>query len=199
MTDDAVTDGRVRRRIENRDQVIRAYVALIEEGDHDPGVEAVAARSEVSLRSIFRHFGDLDGLAGAALGDAMVRTIPVAKIPRIGEGPLDQRIENLVDARLRVFQIAARFGRVARDRYNEVPGVVDVINRVQKLLRDQAKRQFAPELAERSPADAELVLDVISLLTGFNAFDAALNFNGLDLDRIRELWIRGLTAQLTPG
>ncbi len=56
------TDGRRRRSEQSRDRIIAAMLALVEEGAITPSAEDVAARAEVGLRSVFRHFNDMDSL-----------------------------------------------------------------------------------------------------------------------------------------
>ena len=55
-------DGRRLRSIDSRARIVKAMLALIEEGDMAPGAEAVAARAEVGLRTVFRHFKDMESL-----------------------------------------------------------------------------------------------------------------------------------------
>lgn len=56
------TDGRRRRSQRSRDQIIAAIMALVEEGETMPSAEAIAARAGVGLRSVFRHFKDMESL-----------------------------------------------------------------------------------------------------------------------------------------
>ena len=51
----------------SRDRIIDAVIALVDEDQGIPGAEAIAARAKVGLRSVFRHFGDMDGLYTAVL------------------------------------------------------------------------------------------------------------------------------------
>ena len=46
----------------SRDRIILAVIDLVDEDQGIPGAEAIAARARVGLRSVFRHFGDMDGL-----------------------------------------------------------------------------------------------------------------------------------------
>lgn len=56
------TDGRRRRGLDSRDRIIAAMLDLMREGEVAPGAERVAARAEVGLRTVFRHFRDMDSL-----------------------------------------------------------------------------------------------------------------------------------------
>lgn len=60
-------DGRRLRSVASRDRIINAVIALVDEDQGIPGAEAIAARAKVGLRSVFRHFGDMDGLYVAVI------------------------------------------------------------------------------------------------------------------------------------
>lgn len=61
------TDGRRLRSHVSRERIIDAVVALIDEKAAVLSAEAVAARANVGLRSVFRHFGDMASLYTAVL------------------------------------------------------------------------------------------------------------------------------------
>ena len=56
------SDGRRRRSEQSRDRIIVAMMALVESGQLNPVAEDVAMRAQVGLRSVFRHFKDMDSL-----------------------------------------------------------------------------------------------------------------------------------------
>ncbi len=57
-----VTDGRRRRSQDSRARVVNAMLDLVRNGDVAPSAERVASRAEVGLRTVFRHFNDMDSL-----------------------------------------------------------------------------------------------------------------------------------------
>jgi len=61
------TDGRRLRSHVSRERIIDAVVAIIDENGGALSAEAVAARANVGLRSVFRHFGDMASLYTAVL------------------------------------------------------------------------------------------------------------------------------------
>ena len=61
------TDGRRARAERNRDAVVEAILDLLCEGVENPTAEAIAERFGVSVRSVFRHFDDLESLHAAAV------------------------------------------------------------------------------------------------------------------------------------
>ena len=95
-------DGRTLRRTRNRTAVIAALLAIIREGNLRPGASEIADRAGVSHRSIFRYFDDLDDLVLTAIDHAFEEAGPLAGVPDIGAGSLDERIATFVDARLAV-------------------------------------------------------------------------------------------------
>lgn len=62
MSDTSRPDGRRRRGEDNRAKIVEAMLALIRDGQYAPSAEVVATRADVSLRTVFRHFEDMDSL-----------------------------------------------------------------------------------------------------------------------------------------
>lgn len=61
-------DGRRKRSEVSREKLVEAMLALVGEGHVAPSAEAVAARAGIGLRTVFRHFADMEALyAGMAL------------------------------------------------------------------------------------------------------------------------------------
>ena len=61
------TDGRIDRRLRNREAVIEATIKMFIEGEVIPAMDDVAERAGVSLRSVYRYFATRDELIRAAL------------------------------------------------------------------------------------------------------------------------------------
>ncbi len=80
-------DGRRRRGQDSRDRIISAMLAFVREGEVAPGAERVAARAEVGLRTVFRHFRDMDSLYAE-----MSRTIE-GELSDLVSQPLESRDE----------------------------------------------------------------------------------------------------------
>ena len=59
---EAVSDGRTHRSIVTRKKIVEALSGLIREGILSPTAEQVAARANVGLRTVFRHFEDMENL-----------------------------------------------------------------------------------------------------------------------------------------
>ena len=71
-------DGRTARSQRTRSAIVAACIELVEEGDLRPTAPRVAERAGVSVRSVFQHFDDLEGLF-AAVGDRVRMTLTFAE------------------------------------------------------------------------------------------------------------------------
>jgi len=60
--DDREPDGRRQRSRDSRARIVAAMLDLIRAGELAPGAEQVAERAKVGLRTVFRHFDDMDSL-----------------------------------------------------------------------------------------------------------------------------------------
>ncbi len=96
-------DGRKARRQNNRRRIVNAMLALVRGGAISPGAQQVAARAEVGLRTVFRHFDDLDGLY-REMAAAMEKEIrPFIRAP-FASTDSGERILEVIDRRVRVFE-----------------------------------------------------------------------------------------------
>src|SRR5262245_26963929 len=82
-------DGRTQRAERSRVAIVRALFELIGEGNPQPTAQQVAERAEVGLRSVFRHFADMETLY-AELG---ARVFAEA-LPHMRDAPTDGGIDD---------------------------------------------------------------------------------------------------------
>lgn len=80
-TADKETDGRRQRSERSRDQIIVAVLELIGEGDFAPSAARVAKRARVGLRTVFRHFEDMDSLYRGMTERVEARVMPKVTAP----------------------------------------------------------------------------------------------------------------------
>src|SRR5262249_37334621 len=83
----APLEGRRARAERNRDAVVEAILDLIREGIENPSVNEIAERSGVSVRSVFRHFDDLESLRTAAIEVHVRQVGPLFELD-VPDGPL---------------------------------------------------------------------------------------------------------------
>ena len=116
-------DGRVQRGERSRQRIVAALFDLVGAGVLQPTAQQVAARAGVGMRTVFRHFSEMETLYAAMNGrlDGEVRPALMAA-RRVG--PLSERVAGLVRQRARLFERVAPYKRAAnlqrwRSRYLE--------------------------------------------------------------------------------
>jgi AcrR family transcriptional regulator len=158
-------DGRTLRSERSRESMVAALFELVGEGVLRPTAQQVALRAGVGIRSVFRHFEDMDTLYAEM--DARLRSEaePLLRVAPPA-GSLPRRGRALAAQRAALFERIApykRAGNLARagSRYLQATH--------QGLVRELRAdlRRWLPELADASPE----VSDALELVTSFEAWD----------------------------
>ncbi|HEY8545148.1 MAG TPA: TetR/AcrR family transcriptional regulator [Acidimicrobiales bacterium] len=194
--DEAVADGRHRRRARNRDAVVEAILGLLDEGVARPTAQDIAARAGVSMRSIFRLFDDMEALHRAAIERQTAR-IEALLVEPPTDGPLADRIAAVTDNRAEVFEAISPARRLANRLAPTSPAIAGELARFGRYLRRQLATTFAPELG-RPGADA-LLLDALDAATSWDAWERLRVNQGLGPDDARRTVTLTVTALLREG
>src|SRR5215471_20167178 len=98
----AARDGRVLRGERSREAIVVALFELIGEGVLQPTARQVADRAGVGIRSVFRHFSELESLHRAMDSRLQAKAAKILLgVERIGT--LEQRVRALVRQRGELF------------------------------------------------------------------------------------------------
>lgn len=189
-------DGRNLRRQRNRDAVIRALIELIREGDLTPSVGKIADRAELSHRSVFRYFDDLNDLARTAIETEFKEAGPLSRVEHLGEGTLDERISAIVEAQIRVLRRTHLLGLVARSRSQDMGEVQRRMAQIFEMHRTQVRAQFDPELSKMSASQADKITLSIALTIWLDSYDVLYRMAGHSIDEIAAVWRTALYALL---
>lgn len=101
-------DGRRARGASNRARIIQAMVELVAAGDPDPNADAVAAKANLSVRTVFRHFEDKDAIFHA-IDDLLVAAYqPLLDAPYRSDH-WKGRLFELIERRCTINEAAAIF------------------------------------------------------------------------------------------
>lgn len=95
-------DGRLNRSTRTRAAIVKALVELIGEGTLVPTSEEVAERAQVGLRTVFRHFEDMETLykeVDQSITGQLQQEFDLMPVV----APLDERINLLIERRLALF------------------------------------------------------------------------------------------------
>src|SRR5271156_1398409 len=155
-------DGRMVRRHNNRRRIVAAMLELVRAGAISPGAEEVAARAGVGLRTVFRHFDDMDSLYREMAEAMRIELQPIVAAPLSSQG-WKGRLDEIVDRRSRLFERAMPFKNAA-----------DVHRHRSAFLR---KDYQAMRSAERTPLQAALPAALTNDQEFFEALDQALSFS----------------------
>lgn len=159
------SDGRARRSVRSREAIENALFELVGEGNLAPTAQDVAERAAVGLRSVFRHFSDMEALYATLDARLLVEVAPILR-----QGPpqagLRARAVALVDRRAAYFERIAPYKRASDRRRWSSPFLVSQHRKLVAKLRADLLR-WLPELAE---APAELV-EALDQATSFEAWD----------------------------
>ena len=189
-------DGRTARRDRNRNEVVEAALALVDEGVMDPSVEQLTERSGLSARSIFRYFDGLDDLRRAVIRSHFERLQPLLDYPDGGNGPLDARIKKFVDSRIRFNESISGPARTAQMRAPFAPVIAEDIQQYRQRLDASVRRYFAPELKRRSKAEAEDLIALIDTLVSFDSWDLLTRDHRRSRTQVRRAWTLALETLL---
>jgi AcrR family transcriptional regulator len=191
------TDGRTARRDRNRDLVLDAVIELFAEGQLTPSASDVAARSGVSLRSVYRYYEDLDALVRAAIARHAGRVAPLLEIPDPGVGPLDARVARFVASRMRLYEAVAPTARAALLRIPVNRYLRERLERVRETLREQTETMFAPELSAMSGTQRRAVSAAADTLLQFESAEHLRVRLGYTTAQTTDILRRTLTTLLT--
>jgi len=95
-------DGRLKRSTRTRAAIVEAMVSLISEGNRSPTSEEVAERANVGLRTVFRHFEDMEALFQEMDQVIKARVLPEFDLEPL-TGDLEKRARILISRRSHIF------------------------------------------------------------------------------------------------
>lgn len=190
-------DGRTARRDRNRDAVLDAVLDLFADGAIAPAPAEVAQRSGVSLRSVYRYFDDMDALVRAAIARNLARMGPFFDLDDPGVGPLADRIERTVEARLRLYDGIAPMARAAVARAPQNPIIAERLAETRLLLRRQVEEMFAPELDGLDERAGREVVAAVDVLLELDALDHLRRHRRMAPPEARRVLVRAITALFT--
>jgi len=187
------TDGRNRRAAETRRKIIEAAKIMIAETSVAPTVVGVARRADVSVRSVFQHFHDVESLFVTVM-DSIRADLVVPEMPSASR-PLSARIESIVAAFAELFDKVVPL-RVAAGQFVDHPALLERSQTARNELREATFEVFAPEFATLSEQAREQLADAIGAALSLDAWIVLRRRDGLSLERATAVWRLTLTALL---
>ncbi|MFM8562785.1 MAG: TetR/AcrR family transcriptional regulator [Acidimicrobiia bacterium] len=182
-------DGRRERGNRNKAAVVQALLELYEAGEVQPSAARIAEVAGVSERSVFRYFDDMEDLATTAI-DMQWERVHHLYEGLDASGDFEQRLEALVDHRMRLFDKTIGVGRASMVGSVRSATVATALEQRRSFLRAQAVAQFASEIA--GSAEPAVVARIVDFTMSIENIDYLRSSVGLSKPRVRET----LTAAL---
>ena len=158
----------------------------------------VAEDSGVSIRSLYRYFGDAPTMITEAIDRLVGQARDIGKIDNMGEGPLADRITALVAGRFRAYHLVRPVLRAAVVNIANNPELDASQHRTRALLTVQFTIQFAPELRHLDEVEKELVIVAGAAVCNLEFIDMLIDRQLLSVDDAQVLVTRLIVAVLTP-
>ena len=164
LADGEPVDGRRRRGQDNRARIAAAMMRIVQDGEVAPSAEQVATLADVGLRTVFRHFQDMDSLYReiARVKEAEVRVI---LDPPMQAQDWRGRLAEQIARRAQVFETIAPFRRAADAFKHRSKFLGSDYERLVTELRERLLRVLPKEIAA-TPAKVE----ALDLLMSFEAW-----------------------------
>ncbi|MDB5704523.1 MAG: TetR/AcrR family transcriptional regulator [Sphingomonas bacterium] len=169
------SDGRRRRSETSRDKIVEAMLALVAEGQITPSADQVATRAEVGLRSVFRHFKDMESLyaemTGRLAGQYAMWLVPYDSADWRGQ------MAETIARRLTTYERLMPFKRAADAHRHESPAIQANYSGTLAMMRTRLKSILPEEIAAE-----EQVFETVDLLLSFETWQRLRMEQGLSVD-----------------
>ncbi len=143
-------DGRLNRSTRTRAAIVQAMVDLVGEGNPAPTSEDVAERANVGLRTVFRHFEDMETLYQEFDQVIKARVFPEFDMKTL-TGPLEERARKLIERRTQFFETVHPFMTCTIARKWKSPYLTRSYDAFAEYQRSFLFKNL-PELQELTPA-----------------------------------------------
>ncbi len=183
-------DGRRRRSVESRARIVAAMLALVREGVVVPGAEEVAARADVGLRTVFRHFDNMESLYREMDRAILREVMPIATAP-YGAAGWRERLGELMARRAQIFERVLPVKTAAEAHQHTSP----FIRRQARTFAAHQRAGLLHILPREIAGDAARV-EALDLVLSFESWRRLRKEQGLSPRRAAEV-IAALVAKLT--
>lgn len=180
---------------ERRMRAIDAFIDLVLEGHLPPSTDQIAARAGISMATLFRYFETLDEMRRDA-GQRVLERFPLLHLPDAGEGGLSERIERFAALRVELWERVHLLARLQRSAVLKDAGAAEMVDRVRRIMADEIRVHFAPELSALTAARRDDVVATIASLTSVESWEQLRETYGRSPLQARRAWAHAIEAIL---
>lgn len=157
-------DGRKSRGEQSRRRIVAALMALVREGVITPTAEAVAARADVGLRTVFRHFADMETLY-REIATEIDAVVGPAATTRLAARDWRARLAESIELRVQVFERLMPFQVATAVHRHESPFLDEQQVAAAALQRSLLRHALPKSLAADRPR-----FEALDLVVSFDAW-----------------------------
>jgi AcrR family transcriptional regulator len=174
------SDGRRRRSEQSRVRIVDAVMALVAEGHITPSAENVAARAGVGLRSVFRHFKDMESLY-AEIWLSNLRFYEAARVP-FASADWRGKLDEMIERRTGIYEQLLPFKRASDAHRHESPTIEANQQAVSRAMRERLVQVLPAAIAGKP-----LVFEAMDMLLSFECWQRLRFEQQLDPVMARQL------------
>ncbi len=128
-------DGRHHRSIKTRQVIVKAFIDLIGKGQPSPTAEQIATHAKVGLRTVFRHFDDMETLYREITQRLDELMMPLVNKP-LNAGLWSERLVESIERRCDIFDRLAPFHTAAQLHMHDSEYILQQVQRRVKIEQD---------------------------------------------------------------
>lgn len=176
-------DGRRRRSQNSRNAIVAAMLDLVAEGRITPSAEDVASRAGVGLRTVFRHFTDMESLYAAMTG-RLAEHYEMWLIPFDSTEWQGQLVE-AIERRTATYERLLPFKRAGDAHRHMSPAIQAEHARMLGVMRQRLRSFLPPAIT-----DDDVRFETIDLMLSFEAWQRLRDEQALPVELARRIVMR---------
>jgi AcrR family transcriptional regulator len=185
-------DGRRLRSDRSRQLIVESMLQLIKEGNLVPTAQQVADHAKVGIRSVFRHFEDMEAIFATA--DELWRNDFVKSTSGVDPTlPLEQRIIDLVNGLVQVYESNTNILKSTAIRRWRSAFLKQNYAKYQSIIRSDVQRAL-PELGKLPQPRQEAIFGTLS----FEYWDRLRDHQKSSAKSSKEILIQMLETLVIP-
>lgn len=189
---DTKIDGRRARSDDSRRKIVAAMIELVAEGRPSPTAEAIAVRANVSLRTVFRHFEEMDNLYQEIAAALFERIRPYIEMPLL-RGDWSFTLNGMIRRRAELFEQIRAFKTAIDVHRHRSPAVRAQYRQMAQLSREMLERSV-PETLQHD----QQVMETITLLLSIETWQRLVEQQALSPEQAAALLHRTILALTEP-
>lgn len=174
-------DGRRRRGQDNRTRIVTAMLEIVHAGELAPSAEQVAQRADVGLRTVFRHFQDMDSLY-REMSVVMQRELLALAGRPLKSVDWRERVLELIERRAYAFEKIAPYQRASAVTRHRSRFLTADHERLVTTAREILKAQLPPEILSD-----QVMVEALDLMLSFETWARLRDDQGLSPKRARQV------------